>query len=406
MTPYRAFLDASSGRKRVLLAVSPILEESCAKILKGIAQWQKLHGDWDTFWDNEIQSTRDASWYAAGRWDGVISRHTSALQVEACARYGVPLIDVNNARPFPGVPNVALNNVAVGQLGGEHFIDRGFVNYGFCGYGNEVWAADRRDGFREAVAAVGRACSVCENEFPGYHPGADTPEWRADDVARIAFWLHESPKPLGVMACNDYKAIRVVQAAGRARLRVPEDVAVLGANDDEVRCELSNPPLSSVGTNHLQSGFRAAEALARMMDGGGLDGFDLVVDPAGVVSRHSTDILAVPDRKLAAAVRFIQQNACAGVTVDAVGRHAGLARTQLEQKFRRYFGRSPQAEIRRVQVVRIRQLLHETDLPLRTVAELVGIPSAEYLTVFFKRETGETPGRYRRRARRVQSATV
>jgi LacI family transcriptional regulator len=389
----------ASRRKRVLLVVSPIWEESAGRILKGVSSYQRSHEPWELHWDNEGKTLTNAAILTQEHWDGVISRHTNEVQIEATRSAGIPLVDVNDARPWPGIPNIKLDNSAVGQLGGEHFIDLGFRHCAFCGFANEVWSVERRTGFVEALRMVGRDSPLFETEYPGYYTGGCTPHWEASEVASIADWLARLPKPVGVMACNDFRALHVLEAASVAGLRVPEDVAVLGANDDETRCELANPPLSSVGANHHQSGYVAARVLARLMDGRPIDDVDTTIDPSEVVARRSTDLLAVEDKHIAAAVRFIHQNACNGITIAEVGRQAGLARTQLEEKFRRYFARSPRAEIRRVQLGRIRHLLQNTDLPLRTIAEVMGFAHPEYMIFFFKRECGESPGHYRSRVR-------
>ena len=305
-------------------------------------------------------------------------------------------MDVNNAEAIPGVPNVVLRNRAVGRLGGEHFIARGFRHFAFCGFGNEPWSCERRDGFHDAVGASGREYAVMERNYPGTYSGGCTPKWESEEIELIARWLASLPKPVGVMSCNDYRALQVLHAAQHAGFRVPEDIAVLGANDDDARCELANPPLSSVATNHLRSGYVAAEALDSLIARRPIDRLSLTVDPIEVVTRQSTDVLAVDDVKIGKAVSFIHQNACRGTTVDAVCRHAGIARTQLEEKFRKYFSRTPQSEIRRVQLTRIRQLLQDTDLSLDSISELTGFKHPEYLIVFFKREMGESPGRFRR----------
>jgi LacI family transcriptional regulator len=381
------------------VVASPIWEESASKILHGIALYQREHNPWEVQWDNEGLSLADDSWFRRQPWEGVISRHTNALQVEACRRLGIPLVDVNNVEAFPNVPNVELDNVAIGQLGGEHFIDRGFRHFAFCGFGNETWSGDRRNGFRDAITTFGRECIVFERDYPGTYTGGCTLQWQSEEIDHIARWLLGLPKPIGIMSCNDFRALQVLNAARHAGLRVPEDVAVLGANDDEARCELANPPLSSVATNHLRSGYVAAQVLDCLMKKRPLTGLTLTVEPIEVIARQSTDLLAVADRKIATAARYIRQHACEGLTVDAVCRHAGIARTQLEEKFRKFFGRSPNTEIRRVQLGRIRQLLQETDLPLEAISELTGFKHPEYLIVFFKRATGESPGRYRRNFR-------
>lgn len=384
--------SATKQRPRVLLVVCPILEESAARILRGIASYHHQHGPWETFWDNEGRSLHDVAWLRAGRWDGIINRHTNALQADYCKSNGIPLVDVHNATPLRGVPNICLDNVAVGALGARHLVERGFYNFGFFGYGNERWALDRRHGFAAVIRQAERECALLEPAYRGY----DTPDIDDEHCEQAAAWLKSLPLPVAVMACNDYRALLLLEACRRAGLRVPEQVAVLGANDDEVRCELATPPLSSVATNHQEAGFMAAEALDRLMKGGRLEVSELRVGPACAVARQSTDVLAVGDKKIALALRLIQQRACQGLTVPEVARAVGMARTQLEQRFRDCFARSPQSEIRRVRLERIRQLLHDTNLPLQQVAELTGFAHTEYLSVFFKREVGETPGRYRR----------
>jgi LacI family transcriptional regulator len=172
---------------------------------------------------------------------------------------------------------------------------------------------------------------------------------------------------------------------------------VLGANNDSIRCELAYPPLSSVATNAFQSGYQSAELLAQLINGQAPDNFDRRIEALGVITRPSSDILAINDKNVALALSFIRENASQGITVEQVLKHAFASRSQLEKKFRQFLGRSPQAEIRRVQVAKIKQLLLETDYPLKTIAELTGFEHVEYLSVVFKRLTGESPGGYRKK---------
>ena len=197
------------------------------------------------------------------------------------------------------------------------------------------------------------------------------------------------------MACNDMRARELISAAHADGILVPEEVAILGVNNDAVRCDLSDPALSSVAPNAFQSGFRAATLLRELLLGQEPRALDQRVEPIGVVTRHSTDVLAVDDRNVVTAISFIREEACHGITVEQVLQHAHVSRSQLERKFRQHIGRSPQAEIRRVQLKKIRQLLLETDFPLKRIAELTGFEHMEYMCVLFKRLTGESPGIYR-----------
>lgn len=198
------------------------------------------------------------------------------------------------------------------------------------------------------------------------------------------------------MACNDMRAQQIVTAATLNGMMVPEEVAILGVNNDPIRCELSYPPLSSAAPNTFQSGYHAAEVLAEMLAGRKPKNYDQRIEPLGVITRASSDALAINDRHVAAALNFIRKNACLGLKVEALSKPAFASRSQLEKKFRQYLGRSPQAEIRRVQVAKIRQLLIETDFPLKKIADLTGFEHVEYMCVLFKRVTGSSPGLYRK----------
>ncbi len=379
-------------KAQVLLVFRTRFEESMA-MLKGIAHFAHTHRVWTAFHDDQARSEDDVGWMRRKAWKGVISRHTTQHMVEACEELGIPLVDLNDSEPYPGVPKIRPDNVGIGHLGAEHFIERGYQKFGFCGFGNGGWSCERRDGFVEAVRLAGRTCSVFDVDYPGDL----TPAWDEGQIEKLSAWLEHLPKPIALMACNDMRAQQIISAAHMKGILVPEEVAILGTNNDTIRCELSEPQLSSVAPNAFQSGYRAAQTLSEMLAGRAPGVYDQRVEPIGVVTRHSTDALAVEDRNVVAALSFIRENACQGITVEQVLQHAHASRSQLERKFRLHIGRSPQAEIRRVQLKNIRQLLMETDFPLKRIAELTGFEHMEYMCVLFKRLTGISPGIYRAR---------
>lgn len=362
-------------------------------MLRGIAHYERTHQLWRAFHDDEARAETDPRWLRSKKWHGVISRHTTPALVQTCAELKLPLVDLNDSAPFPGVPKVRPDNVGIGHLGAEHFIERGYRSFGFCGFGNNGWACERRDGYVEALRLAGHECDV----FDVNYPGDLTPFWDVEQIAAISAWLKRLPKPVGIMTCHDMRALQVVSAAQNSGLLVPEEVAVLGANNDTIRCDLAYPPLSSVCPNAFQSGYCAADTLATMIAGRKPPTLDRRIEPLGVVTRPSTDVLAIEDKNVATALSFIRERACQGITVDQVLKQAFASRSQLEKKFRRHLGRSPQAEIRRVQVAKIRQLLLETDFPLKRIAELTGFEHVEYMCVVFKRLTGDSPGVYRKK---------
>jgi len=378
-------------RPQVLLIFQTRFEE-CTAMLKGVAHFERSHQLWIGFLDDEARGEKDPNWLRRKKWDGVISRHTTPSLVKACMDLRLPLVDLNDTDPFPGVPKIRPDNQGLGHLGAEHFIERGYQHFGFAGFANCGWSRERRDGFVEALRLTNRTCEVFDVKYPGDY----TPFWDSQQIEALVDWLRLLPKPVGIMACQDMRAQQVISAAHAAGILVPEEVAVMGANNEPIRCELAYPPLSSVIPNAFQSGYRSAETLAVLMAGKTPESYDLRIDPIGVATRPSTDVMAINDRSVAAALSAIRQKACSGLSVDDVVKDAHASRSQLEKKFRKYLGRSPQAEIRRVQVAKIKQLLLETDFPLKRIAELTGFEHLEYMSVVFKRLTGSSPGSFRR----------
>jgi LacI family transcriptional regulator len=200
------------------------------------------------------------------------------------------------------------------------------------------------------------------------------------------------------MACNDIRGQQVLTACRAIGVAVPDEVAVLGVDNDEVLCDLADPPLSSIIPDTHRIGYEAASRLERMMNGEPSREPTTVIPPLGVVTRRSTDVLAVDDRALSSAARFIREHACERITVTDVLAGIPLSRSVFERRFLKVFGRTPKAEILRTQLDRVMQLLAETDLPLKQVASRTGFEYPEYMSTAFKKRTGLTPGQYRRSA--------
>lgn len=377
----------------VLLIFEPRVE-AATEMLKGIVRYQREHRPWQiSLYDTARPEVDPCCWLRSRAWQGVICSHPSPVLVQTCAKLGVPLVDLSDTPSALGTSKIRPDNHGVGQMGATYLLERRFTNFGFCGFSNHGWSVERRHGFVETLGRARQRCDVFDVELPEDL----TPAWELKQIALLTAWLRCLPGGSAVMTCNDLRAQQVVRAARAADLNVPDHVAVLGANNDAMRCELADLTLSSVAINASQAGYLAAEHLAACMADRTTPRCDLRVRPEGVVTRKSTDVLGMRDENVAIALNYIREHACRGITVDEVLRQVPVSRSNLEHKLRRYIGWSPQVEIRRVQVAKICQLLTETNLSLKEIADRTGFVHVEYLCVVFKRVTGQTPGQYRNR---------
>jgi LacI family transcriptional regulator len=363
-------------------------------VLQGVTRYLRSHRSWSIYLEQREIDTAPPGWLRSWQGNGVISRWSSPRVVESLIRPGLAAVDLSDRGPAFGLARINSDDRAIGRLAAEHLLERGFASYACCGFSGELWAARRTEAFLAALDRAGHEGRVYESPWLG--AGAHV---REDEQARIGRWLQSLPRPVGVMTSNDIRGIDVLNACQTHGLEVPDEVGVIGVDDDVLLCEICSPPLSSVVPNIEQIGYEAAALLDRLMQGEPAGFEERFVSPSGVTTRLSTDVLSVGDPEFVAAVRFIRENACHRITVEDVLDHVSVSRSTLERNFRMFLGRSPQAEIRANQFARARQLLAETDHPVHRIAELVGYQHIEYFNVAFKREIGQTPGQYRRQLR-------
>lgn len=367
-------------------------------ILRGINRYLRSHLLWLTYVDLYRQ-LRDAPprWLDGWHGDGIIYRSILPHFAERLRELKIPLVNLSDHWSSPDLPLIRSDDHAIGRIAAEHLLERGFRRFAFCGYNDTAWSQRRREGFAAAVERQGQWCGAYESSWDGFHS-----QHRGErEYEAIGRWLASLPRPLGVLACNDARGYQVLESCQRIDAAVPDEIAVIGVDDDELCCSVCRPPLSSVMPNPERIGYEAAALLDRLMGRPGAERGkknecrEVFIEPLGVTTRQSTEVLALDDPNLAAAVRCIREHACEGITVPEVLKRVPLRRIELERRFRKYLGHSPQAEIRAVQLKRVKQLLADTDLSLEQIARLAGYKHPEYMNVVFKRLTGQTPAHYR-----------
>jgi LacI family transcriptional regulator len=366
-------------------------------ILQGVIRYVRERSSWVTYFEPRGLEDPPPRWLAHWHGDGILARVATPALAEAIHATGRPVIDLRGTLQERRFFRVLSNNARIAQLAFTHFRGRGLQHFAFCGLppGLHQNQDQRRNEFQRVVEEAGLQCSE-------FHFRSRPADWEQTRL-QMAAWLRALAKPVGILACYDDHGYQVLEACRLAELRVPEEVAVLGVDNDPVLCNLTRPPLSSIEVNGVQIGYEAAAWLDRMMDGRKPPPDPILIEPGGVVARRSTDLLAWEDPAVRAAVGFIQEHACEGIRVSDVLKVVSLSQNALEQRFRRYLGRTPKAELLHVQIERACQLLRETHLPLKSIAHRTGFSSEKYFSYAFLHQCGMSPTVYRKRHRRFDS---
>ncbi|MBU6175912.1 MAG: XylR family transcriptional regulator, partial [Planctomycetes bacterium] len=329
-------------------------------------------------------------WLKKWNGDGILVRSGNEAIASAVKRVGVPAIELRSTRRAGMFPFVGVDNETTGRMVADHFLDRGFRHFAVYALDTEEFFTTRRDSFIAAVEARGFRCVQFQQAGKSERPR----QWELQQ-AKLARWLEGLPKPTGVLACTDQLGCWLIDACARAEIRVPDDIAVVGVENDEALTSLSSPPLSSVQLDGDRIGYEAASQLDQLMNGYALKSNRTYIPPLAVVTRQSSDIIAVDDPLLAMALSIIRTQAEKGLTVDELLKHVPMSRSSLERNCRKILGRTPNEEINRCRIARVCELLRETDLSLSVIADRTGFQSAQYLVCLFKKMRGLTPGQYR-----------
>lgn len=362
-----------------------------AEIVRGMADYAKRHGPWYFYLEPR---GRYEVIHLPPHWkgDGIIARVTTPVLARQIVRSGIPAVNVSCFDHGRGrIPICTCDERAIGRMAADHLRERGFTRFAYCGVEDRPGYIDRLgQSFRERVREAGFCCQV-------FRPSRSAGLARAWQQQRRAMseWLKGLPKPVGLFAWNDVRGRQVTEACRYAGLAVPEEVAVIGGEYDELTGSISSPELSTIDLSAFQVGYRAAELLDRLMSGQPRPSRPVRVAPTGVIVRQSTDTIAVDKEELAQAVRFIREHALNGISVDEVVRNVAVSRRGLELQFRRFLGHSPAAEIRRMRMTKARQLLSGTSMPISQIAAACGFRTAESFTRTFCRCEGVSPTGFR-----------
>jgi len=378
----------ASAQLRVAVATT-ILSPYELDIVRGVIRYSDHAGPWRFVGANNMP-------YAAfdaldlTQLDGVIGGFYTPKWADDVARAGIAAVNTSNSLGGIGLPRVGCDESSIARLAAEHLLERGYPHFGFVVRGDNWYSQRRLEGFRAAIAHdAGRDCHVLE-------PPAGSAE---DDPEPILPWLKRLPRPIGIMAANDVRGRQVIDAAAALGLRVPEDVGVIGVDNDEFASALAAWPLSSVQIDGRTTGYRAAAMLDALIAGEAAPSPQWV-QPVGIVARHSTDVTINQDAVVTEALRFIQDHCHEPIVVEDVLAQVAVSRTTLEVRMKRATGKTPQVAISSARIDRAKRRLIQTADPLERIARDCGYARREQFHVVFKRITGMSPGQFRQQGGR------
>ncbi len=364
----------------------------CREILLGVFEHVRANRPWQFVTGPEVGSP-DWKFPEGTKLPGVLGMALPGRFLDRMKKDGIPFVNFSERKECSWSVQVLPDNVEAGRMAARYFMAKHCAHFAFTGYKGFVYSNQRREGFESELRLKG--FEMFSLEFGE----GKWPRDSLDPVPEIAEWLQSLPMPCAIFACNDDHARRVLNECQRLGIRVPEDVALLGCDNDEIECELSPVPISSISLPLRKIGVEAAAMLDRLLAGSAPPAAPLRLPPSGIITRRSSDVIAVNVPIVAKAVRFISQQAQEGIDVRDVVKACGGSRRYLERRFMSVLGRTPKQEIVRVRLGHAKRLLSETKLSMPEIAAAAGFSDSKVLNSIFSRELGMSPTAYRRMLR-------
>lgn len=379
--------------KRVGIFVETSLA-SGREMVSGISRFARERNDWSVFFHTGPLGAMIPSFLNNWSGDGIIARIANFDLFQRVAALGIPVVDVlGNVTESP-FPLVRSDDLAIARMVGEHFLSRGYRHLAFFGLEKESWSIARREGLA-ALASEQHDTSFHALEIQ--HKERESEAW-SRYFSRISQWIEALPKPVGLMVASDQFGPDLIEACHHLGLAVPDQVSLVGVDNDSPFCEICRPRLSSVEPNHERVGYEAARLLDRLMQSAGSTTSEVQeIQPRMLHVRQSSDATALEDPILVRALRFIRANGCLSIGVDDIARESGVSRSVLQRRFRSVLKKTVLETVLAVRLDRAKEMLATTDLPLPDVADRSGFKHQEYLGYVFKKHLDTTPGKYRAR---------
>lgn len=378
---------------KVALLLNPAFEYDRG-IMRGIAHYFNLHGGWQLYRELGFSSTSVSlkgrlSWLKKWNPSGIIVRESEML--EDLIAWDLPLIVLPFKSRLSHLPRIIADDHGIGKMAGKYFTDRGFQHFGFCGFDDLFWSQDIQEGFCQILLKKGIKTHIYQP------PKTKSKRWGGNEQSYLIKWLRQLPKPAAILAVVDERADQLMEACYSEGLFVPDEVAILGVDNDETSCALSKIPISSLVSNTEKAGYQAATLLHRFMNGERMNAQQIIVENLHIVTRQSTNVFAINDPEVKRAVRFIHTHSNVRFGVKDVANEVAINRRHLERKFKNTMGRSIYSEIRRTRIEAVTHMLQKTNMSIAKVAAACGYESVRHMDLNLKKEKGMSALAYRKK---------
>ncbi|MCE6988441.1 DNA-binding transcriptional regulator [Dyadobacter sp. CY323] len=368
-------------------------EEYSKSLMKGINAYSREFGPWifcrmPLFHRETIGIDGILKWALEWGADGIVGQLYNK-EIDKILKAEIPVIAQDFKERFTEIPNITGAYQEAGELGADYFLKKGFTNFAFYGFNDIVWSRERAEGYEERLKAKGHKVHYFE------HKKARSTELWYYKPSSLSRWLKSLPKPIALMTCDDNQGQHITEACRAVGIRIPEEVAVLGVDNDEMICDLSDPPLSSIALDVEKGGYDAARLLDHMIRNGTKDYYDIIVKPSQVITRHSTDIYATNDDHIASSLKYIHQNIEKNLHVDEVVKQVPLSRRALEKRFLEITGYPIYKYIFNLRIEKFTQKLLDTDMSVFEIALDMGLNDSKNIARQFRQAKGCSPSVYR-----------
>lgn len=382
-----------------LILLTDFTESFSYNLLKGVLAYSKSHEPWvvcrmPPSYKNSYGIEGVLKWAKTWQADAIIGRFDNTDAVELFRKNGIIALAQDYKARFSNIPNITGDYRKTGKMAAEFFLNKGFQHFAFYGYRDAVWSQERCEGFYDCIAAQGLG-----NNFYSYQEQSLDDLWFYEAPPLLS-WLKSLPQPTALMACDDNQGNRITEICKVNNIKVPDKIAILGVDNDEIICNLSDPPLSSISQNIARGGFEAAELIDHLLNDEDESYWkDVVIQPVNIINRHSTDFYSTTDLHIHTVLKYIYKNIASDISVSDIVKQVPLSRRLLEIRFKQATQQSIHKYIFNLRMDRFAQLLLASDDPITDIAEQVGINNLKNLSRQFKILKKVTPNEFRKRHR-------